>query len=451
MIIEIQDIIDKEQGFAHIALPEETSLGEVFDGDEKLRSFQDHIVQAKLNGQTIADWRALRPGKSDKVTFFFLPKEIGSAIAAIISIAQIIAAVVSVTLFIVGLFNQPKSPKSERGPIESSTYGFEGLRNTFAPGNVIPVTYGVHRVAGQMLMFAVDVSADRKGQEMSLLISLGHGEVSCVTCVKINNVFATEIPSLTITNRLGTTSQEPINGFTRIRNTFFDGRDVSTRSIIYTTQGKTVEGVDLQIVAPGGLFSTEGKGKHPGRQHLNYVDYTVEIRPTGATDYTSVETRRFSALSNQPIFDAFGISFPDISQWDLRLTWIGALTDRTPTLDHVALNLKNVTEYEELSQRLSSLAFSGTVLLGLRAAATEFLQGGRPTISALMFGRNVRLYDTVESFSTVWTQNPAWPLLDYMTNSVYGVGKYISVGDIDIQSFIDFATLCDSTVNVCPA
>ncbi len=454
MIIEIQDIIQKEQAFGHVALCPGLTLGQIFDKDEKLRAFQDHIVQATFNGQTVNDWKSLSPGKNDKVKLLYLPKAFVAAGlfavgAFIISNIGLILTVISIARFLVSLFNPPKSPKSEQGPRESATYGFQGIQNTFIPGNVIPVTYGVHRVGGQMLMWAVDVSANRKGQDMSLLISLGHGDVSCVTCVKINNVFATEVPSLTITTRLGTSSQEPIDGFTRIRNTFFDGRDVSTRSIIYTTFGKTVEGVDLQLVAPQGIFEIIGKGKHPNRKTWMSIDYTVEKRPTGDGDFTMVATRRFQAFSIQPMFDNFGLSFPSIGQWDVRLTWVGAKKDRDSTLDHNKLNLKNVTEYEELSQRLSSFAFSGTVLLGIRAAATEFLHGGRPNITALMFGRPVRVYDTVESFSTVWTQNPAWPLLDYMTNSVYGVGKYISVDDVDIQSFIDFATLCDSTVSVC--
>ena len=63
-----------------------------------------------------------------------------------------------------------------------------------------------------------------------------------------------------------------------------------------------------------------------------------------------------------------------------------------------------------------------------------------------MRGRSVRAYSDETTFVTTWTRNPAWCVLDYMTNSMYGMGAYITTSDANIQSFIDFATLCTSQV-----
>ena len=442
MIIEVQDIVGKGEEFAHIALPEGYTLGDVFTMDDSLKKFQDHIVQVTVNGVNCPEWRSLNPGKNERVKFFHVPADPIS----------IILAVISVVRFIIGLFNQPKPPQLEQGPKKSKVFTFEGLQNGFAPGDVLPVTYGVHRIGGQVLMFHVDVRDDRKGQEMGMLVSLGHGEVSCITCVKINNLFATEVPSLTIQTRLGGTSQSVMDGFDVIKNTFADGRDVSTGSIIYTTTTKICESVDLQVLAPNGLSARVAKGTHPERFENQFVIYTIETRPTGeGGDFTLVDSRRFTGAQLDKIFDVRAVTFPALGQWDIRLRWVDAAHTSSNKNAITDIILQNVTEFEQLSGRLDSLAYSGEALLGIRGAATEQLQGGRPIVTSLLYGRTVKVFDSVDSSIIEWSQNPAWAMIDYLTNSVYGTGRYIEEGDVDIQSFIDFGTLCDSSVNICPA
>lgn len=445
MILEIQDIVSKEDGMAHVAFPEGLTLGEVFDHEETLRAFKGQILQIIVNGKTVADWRGLCPKKSDKVRMLFMPKDIG--IGAIIAI---ISAVVSVTQLFIGLFSKPKSPKEESGPRDSPSFGFQGIRDTFAPGGVVPVNFGVHRLGGQVLMYRVEVAADRRGQEMAMLLSLGEGTVSSITCVKINNLFATDIESLSIESRLGQTSQSVMSGFDQIRNTFFDGREISTISVIYTNVGKEIESVDLQVVAPGGLWKDDLGPPNPKRNPIT-VFYTVETRATGAGDFTDVQTRAFTAKAFDDVYDNFGVAFPSAGQWDLRVTWVGASSNNKTdqTQDKNDITLKNVTEYQVLPSNLNDLSFSGTALLGISAAATAQLHGGRPNVTALVYGRDVRVYDSEDSFSVLFTQNPAWHVIDYLTNSVYGMGRYIDINDINIQSFIDFGTFCDSQVDVC--
>lgn len=73
---------------------------------------------------------------------------------------------------------------------------------------------------------------------------------------------------------------------------------------------------------------------------------------------------------------------------------------------------------------------------------------GRPEISFLVRGK--KCYDPRTS-TTAWTQNPALQILDYLTNTQYGVGE--NIADIETASgitgsFYDGADLCDEEVPV---
>jgi len=74
--------------------------------------------------------------------------------------------------------------------------------------------------------------------------------------------------------------------------------------------------------------------------------------------------------------------------------------------------------------------------------------GGAPEITVDVAGRKVAKYTTPSSSATAAMtdgnyNNPAWVLLDYLTNTRYGRG--IDIADIDVQSFIDTADYCDNS------
>ena len=55
MIIEIQDIVGKEEGLVHIATPPGITLGDIIGRHDTLKRFSGEVVQAQLNGQTVID------------------------------------------------------------------------------------------------------------------------------------------------------------------------------------------------------------------------------------------------------------------------------------------------------------------------------------------------------------------------------------------------------------
>lgn len=104
--------------------------------------------------------------------------------------------------------------------------------------------------------------------------------------------------------------------------------------------------------------------------------------------------------------------------------------------------------YDENEVAYDDLVYPNVALLGIKAMATDQLSGGTPIITSKMKGKKVDVWneDTPATFTNQWTDNPAWCLLDLLLNSLYGLGEYIVVDDIDLQSFQDWADFCDGLV-----
>ncbi len=70
---------------------------------------------------------------------------------------------------------------------------------------------------------------------------------------------------------------------------------------------------------------------------------------------------------------------------------------------------------------------------------------GNPSVDCIVKGR--KIYDP-RTKQTAYSTNPALCLLDFLTNKRYGLGRWISTDDIDIDSFIEAANYCDEEVTV---
>lgn len=72
---------------------------------------------------------------------------------------------------------------------------------------------------------------------------------------------------------------------------------------------------------------------------------------------------------------------------------------------------------------------------------------GMPDISFLVEGLKVQKWKLVNNIPVVdgakqYSNNPAWCLIDYLTNEIYGKG--VTIDEIDLHSFIKVANLCET-------
>ena len=88
---------------------------------------------------------------------------------------------------------------------------------------------------------------------------------------------------------------------------------------------------------------------------------------------------------------------------------------------------------------------SGLCYLALRFKWNQDAFSGIPKVQAKIKGKKVVAYNSsLVAQTKAYSTNPAWCLLDYLTNERYGKG--LSISDIDLQSFYDASVVCTTQV-----
>lgn len=121
----------------------------------------------------------------------------------------------------------------------------------------------------------------------------------------------------------------------------------------------------------------------------------------------------------------------------------------------IKASLASVTEYVE-----GFFGYPNTAIIGTRLNSRDHKQ--IPKREYLVKGRLINIpsnynadsgtysgnWDGSFNDNIEWTSNPAWIILDLLTNERYGMGKYgITIDDIDIWSFYTFSKFCDEKVD----
>ena len=102
--------------------------------------------------------------------------------------------------------------------------------------------------------------------------------------------------------------------------------------------------------------------------------------------------------------------------------------------------LNNLSSWSNKTRTFAGLSY---IAFRLTWNADKFQ--GIPKIQALVEGRKISTYDSGSNETTgVFTSNPAFCLLDYLTNTRYGKG--IDIADIDIPSFYTASTIVNTQV-----
>lgn len=98
-----------------------------------------------------------------------------------------------------------------------------------------------------------------------------------------------------------------------------------------------------------------------------------------------------------------------------------------------------------LSNWGSNHRLRGLSYLALRFKWNQDAFTGIPKVQAKIKGKKVVAYNSsLVAQSSAYSTNPAWCLLDYLTNERYGKG--LSINEIDLQSFYDASQVCETQV-----
>ena len=150
---------------------------------------------------------------------------------------------------------------------------------------------------------------------------------------------------------------------------------------------------------------------------------------------------------------------------DKAITWSGDLADNTQrtvgsgdgnfykdSASLITVEPHYGSDSQSASTLLSTLSswgsnhrLRGIAYLALRFTWNQDAFSGIPKVQAVVQGKKVVAYNSSSVAQTAaFSSNPAWCLLDYLTNARYGKG--LAITDIDIPSFYTASTVADTNV-----
>lgn len=396
-----------------------------------------------------ASTRLLQPGEE----LLVIPTW-GGALAggSLVSIA--IGMLVSVaTSAISYLLFAPQKPRMQQP--EEPTTSFEGIQTAVGPGAVVPVIYGTHRIGGQLLSASVDQAqtvydtgqAERRVEALAvsptltMLLALGEGVMRdvLIDSLEINGQPIANFPSVQVDWRNGTPDQTAMPTYGEVANTLADGRDIpradlnasadDAASLTFTTTAP-IDAFVLNVTFQQGLCHFTGSGA----KEDNVVVLRYWYRIHGSSGWAGPLDWEIAASRTAPV--RLGIRREGVGNalYDVRIAYVSVKNDNEqrdawqPTLESVTQIVHNMQTYPN------------TALLGLRTVATDALQGALPNITVAVRGCLVR-QNTFVHGQDEWTDNPAWCVMDFLTNTRYGMG--VPDSDIDLPAFSAWAAYCD--------
>ncbi len=166
---------------------------------------------------------------------------------------------------------------------ESRTYGIDGAKNTSEDGLPVPVTYGRHRQAGNIIGNYTTMNGQT--QYLHMLINAGEGVIAGVKpgSILINDQPLDSLTDVEYRVLNGNDGQETTNIFDQqiIPNQVTVNREMKKASVwteFTTSVSREVEGVRLDFLS--NIYKMDDQGGQKPHQ----VDVIAEIKPFGAPD-----------------------------------------------------------------------------------------------------------------------------------------------------------------------
>lgn len=157
----------------------------------------------------------------------------------------------------------------------------------------------------------------------------------------------------------------------------------------------------------------------------------------------------FRGLCTNPFERSFRVELPGPGPWDVKLVRLSA--------DSAGPN-SNQTWFKSYTVITDGkLSYPNSALCAVEVNAHQF--SSIPVRSYLMKGLKVKVptnYDPASrtfggvwdgTFQTFWSDNPAWCFYDLLTNTRYGLGKYVDAASVDKWTLNDIAKYCDAGVD----
>jgi predicted phage tail protein len=242
----------------------------------------------------------------------------------------------------------------------------------------------------------------------------------------------------------GSQGQNYIAGFSEIDTEYSVGLVVHQSSpIVRTITNTDVDAVRVVIGVPQ-LTSQDVK---TGDIHGTSFDVAIDVQTAGGGYVQRLYDTVSGKTSNYQ--RAYRIELYGAGPWDIRV--------RRITADSVVSALTNAFNWATYTEIIDAkLTYPNSAIVALRMDSAQFQsipqRAYRMRLLRVQVPSN---YDPVTraysgawdgTFKIAWTNNPAWCFYDLLTNERYGLGEFVSAGQVDKWALYQIGQYCDVMV-----
>lgn len=328
-----------------------------------------------------------------------------------------------------------------------AAYNWHNSQSLTGQGNALAVTYGTMRTAGQVI--AQHVSSDNENQHLNILLCGGEGPIDSISDIRINDNPVSYYRGVDAETRLGANDQTAITNFndTYIDQSLAYELDTDNDWITEQTSGDAVEGLEVTLQFPGGLYYINDNSS------LGSASVTVQLQyhkvgDAGWTDLTGSANIPISAATNTAFQRTYRIDHLTAAKYEVRARCVSKSGTSTRHSTRVFWTQLSNIIYDDFAR-------PGKVLVGIKALATNQLSGGMPSITWLQTRNYVWVWNADTSqYEQKPATNPAWAAYDMIhrcrriKNTHSGQFEFIVQGTpasrVVYHDFANWAAFCDS-------
>jgi hypothetical protein len=288
--------------------------------------------------------------------------------------------------------------------------------------------------------------------------AISEGEIEGFPTSAVRDIFLDSTPiqnpdgsfnfsGYTIDTRTGTDeTQTPMAGFSTAENTVGVGIAVTTATGPVT---RTITDLDTErcrvIINHPALQSTNVDN---GDIQSTSVRYQISVSANGGP-YTLVTDQTVSGKSSSQFQRAYEFALAGVGPWAIRVTRV--------TADSSSAYLQNAIQWQSYAEIIDEkFAYPNTALVGIKVDARQF--NSIPDVSVRVRGKRVQIptnYNPVTrtytgiwdgTFTTAWTDNPAWIFRDIVLNPRFGCARYMPSIAVDPWYLYTVSQYCDDLV-----
>ncbi len=251
--------------------------------------------------------------------------------------------------------------------------------------------------------------------------------------------------NVVVDNRTGTNDQAYMAGFGGVESETTVGTEVTkTTPVVRTISGDDVNAVRVTVSVPSLYKQSTSTGDIFGIP----VSYQIQVQPSGGS-YTTQVNGTINGKTNSKYQRAHRVELTGTGPWNVRVVRV--------TDDSETANVQNKTFWDSYSTIIDNkFRYPNSAIVGLKIDAEQF-----PAVPSRAFDLKLlrvkipsnynpvtRVYTGVwnGTFTTAWTDNPAWAFYDLLTNTRYGLGEFIDASQVDKWALYQVARYCDELV-----